>query len=144
MILWSWKRCWRVKLSAWIQQKTTTMEMNVVKTLKMGHLLSDTLLKPGRTEVNHHPRGREKSNINLVKLSHKKSTLATFKSEIKSISTWTMQRELKGSSLTCCVVSRKTLLTEDSREKTLQFAREHKDWTLEGRRTVVWFWWVQI
>lgn len=59
----------------------------MVKTLKMGHLLSDTLLKPGRTEVNHHPRGREKSNINLVKLSHKKSTLATFKSEIKSIST---------------------------------------------------------
>lgn len=53
------------------------MEMNVVKTLKMGHLLSDTLLKSGRTEVNHHPRGREKSNINLVKSNHKKVHIRT-------------------------------------------------------------------
>ena len=104
-------------------------------------------LKPGRTTVNHHPRGREKSKINLVKSIRKKSTLeltAVFNSEIKSISTQTMQRELKGSSLTSCVVSRKTLLTEESREKTLQCAPEHQDWTLEGRTTVVWFWWVQI
>ena len=94
------------------------MEMNMVKTLKLGQLLSSTLLKPGVTVVNHHPRGREESKTNLVKSNHKKSQVC-----LKI----TMQREHEGSSLNSCVVSRKPRLSDASQEKKgLHFARSIK------------------
>ena len=66
-----------------------------------------------------------------------------FNSESKSISTRTMQRELKGLGLNSCVALRKPLISEANQQKRLQFAREHKDWTgaMEEGHVV---WWVQI
>ena len=59
-----------------------------------------------------------------------------FDSESKSICTRTMRRELKGLGLNSCV--RKPLISEANRKKRLQFAREHKDWTLEQWTKVMW------
>ncbi len=77
----------------------------------------------------------------LVKSNCKKTTVeltAMFDSESKSISTRTMQRELKGLGLNSCVALRKPLISEANRKKRLQFAREHKDWTLEQWKKVMW------
>jgi len=49
-----------------------------------------------------------------------------------------MQRELKRLGLNSCVALRKPLINEANRNKRLQFAREHKDWTLERLKVVVW------
>ncbi len=56
-----------------------------------------------------------------------------FNSESKSIYTCTMWRELNS-----CVALRKPLISEANRKKRLQFAREHKDWTLEQWKKVMW------
>ena len=40
--------------------------------------------------------------------------------------------------LNSCVALRKPLISEANRKKGLQFAREHKDWTLEQWKTVIW------
>ena len=61
-----------------------------------------------------------------------------FNGESKSISTLTMWRELKGLGLNSYVALRKPLISEAQRKKRLQFAREHKDWTLEQWKKVMW------
>ena len=76
----------------------------------------------------------------LVKSNCRKTTVelrAMFNSESKSISTRTMQRELKGLGLNSCVALRKPLISEANRKKRLQFASEHKDWTLEQWKKVM-------
>ena len=77
----------------------------------------------------------------LSKSNQRKTTVelrAMFNSESKSISTRTMWRELKGLGLNSCVALRKPLISEANRKKRLQFAREHKDWTLEQWKKVMW------
>ncbi|KAF7659613.1 hypothetical protein LDENG_00295490 [Lucifuga dentata] len=61
-----------------------------------------------------------------------------FNSESKSISTRTMQRELKGLGLNNCVALRKPLISQANQKKSFQFAREHKDWTLEQWKKLMW------
>ena len=46
--------------------------------------------------------------------------------------------ELKGLGLNSCVAVRKPVVIEANRKKRLQFAREHKDWTLEQWKKVMW------
>ena len=40
--------------------------------------------------------------------------------------------------LNSCVALRKPLISEANQKKRLQFAREHKDWTLEQWKKVMW------
>ena len=61
-----------------------------------------------------------------------------FKSESESISTGTMRRELTALGPNSCVALRKPLISEANWKKKLQFAREHKDWTLEQWKKVMW------
>ncbi|KAF7652311.1 hypothetical protein LDENG_00098550 [Lucifuga dentata] len=61
-----------------------------------------------------------------------------FNSESKNISTCTMRRELQGLGLNSCVALRKPLICQANQKKRLQFAREHKDWTLELWKKVMW------
>jgi len=78
----------------------------------------------------------------LVKSNRRKTTVelrAMFNSESKSISTRAVRRELKGLGLNSCVALRKPLISEANRKKRLQFAREHKDWTLEQWKKVMWW-----
>uniref|UniRef100_A0AAQ6A8K8 Cartilage oligomeric matrix protein n=1 Tax=Amphiprion ocellaris TaxID=80972 RepID=A0AAQ6A8K8_AMPOC len=49
-----------------------------------------------------------------------------------------MWRELKGSGLSSCVALRKPLISEANQKKRLQFAMEHKYWTLEHYKKVMW------
>ena len=61
-----------------------------------------------------------------------------FNSESKSISTRTMWWELTGLGLNSCVATRKPFVSEANRKKWLQFALEHKDWTVEQWKKVMW------
>ena len=81
----------RVKLLACIKQRKQLRRL--WKLLKLGEELSDAVIKPGRIVVNHHLPGR-----NVV-------GTAMFNHEIKSISTSTMQRAVKGLGLNSCVAS---------------------------------------
>ena len=77
----------------------------------------------------------------VVRSNQRKTTVelrAMFNTESKSISTRTMQRELKGLGLNSCVVIRKPPISQADWKKRLQFAREHKDWTVEQWKKVMW------
>jgi len=76
----------------------------------------------------------------LVKSNRRKTTVelrAMFDSESKSISKRTMRKELKGLGLNSFVALRKPLISEANGKKRLKFAREHKDWTLEQWKMVL-------
>ena len=82
-----------------------------------------------------------KSLKRLVKCNRKKTTLEltkSFDTASKTISTRTMRIKLRGMGLNSCVATRKPLLTETNRKKRLQFARDHKNWTLEQWRKIMW------
>jgi len=49
-----------------------------------------------------------------------------------------MRRKIKGLGLNSCVAWWKPLISEANQEKRLQFDREHKDWTLERSKEVMW------
>lgn len=59
---------------------------------------------------------------------------AKFNSDSKRRSIQTMGRELKGLGLNICVA----VPVMQPGKKRLQFPREHKDWTLEQWKTVMW------
>ncbi|KAL7828223.1 hypothetical protein AOLI_G00313750 [Acnodon oligacanthus] len=48
-----------------------------------------------------------------------------------------MRRELEELGLNSCAASRKPLISEANQQRWLQFAREHKDWTLEQWKKVM-------
>ena len=49
-----------------------------------------------------------------------------------------MWREVNALGLNRCVALRKPLISEATQKKRFQFAREHKDWTLEQWKKVMW------
>ena len=61
-----------------------------------------------------------------------------FNSESKSIYTCAMRREHKGLGLNSCVALRKPLISEANWKKKAPIAGEHKDWTLEQWKKIMW------
>ena len=49
-----------------------------------------------------------------------------------------MRREPKEMGLRSCVVTSKPLISEANRMRRLQFAKDHKDWTVEQWKHVLW------
>lgn len=77
----------------------------------------------------------------LVKKNRKKSTLqitTMFNAGVKTVSARTMRRELKGLGLNSCTATRKPLVSQMNRRKRLQFAKAHKNWTVEDWKRVMW------
>ena len=72
--------------------------------------------------------------IGEIKKKRKKKTAvevtAMSNSESKSFSKCIIWRELRGLGLNSCVALRKPHISEANQKKGLQFAKEHKDWTL--------------
>ena len=70
----------------------------------------------------------------LVKVNRRKSVqqlTSMFNEGPKKISTRTIRRELKEMGLRCSVSTRKPMVSEANRMKRFQFAKNHKDWTVE-------------
>lgn len=72
-----------------------------------------------------------------VKSNHKQNNNRTRLCKSNSISTITMRRELKRLGLNSCVASKKHLSEANWGGERLQFAREHKEWTLEQWMSVM-------
>ncbi|GBN01178.1 hypothetical protein AVEN_1617-1 [Araneus ventricosus] len=49
-----------------------------------------------------------------------------------------MRRELNGMELNSCKPTRKPLVSAINSKKQFQFAKQHKDWTVEQRGNVMW------
>ncbi|GBL85901.1 Transposable element Tcb1 transposase [Araneus ventricosus] len=76
-----------------------------------------------------------------VKKNRKKSYLeltAILNMGHKGTSTRTMQREFKGMELNSCGPTRKPLVSAINFKKRLQFAKQHKNWTVEQWGNVTW------
>ncbi|GBN77042.1 hypothetical protein AVEN_208728-1 [Araneus ventricosus] len=57
----------------------------------------------------------------------------------RSVSTHVMRQELKGMALNSWRPTRKPFVSVINCEKRLQFAKQHKDWTVEQWGNVMWF-----
>lgn len=111
----------------------------IIKNWKDSGDPSSSRKKCGRKKILN---DRDRRSLKRVVRSNRRKTTvelrAMFNSESKSISTRTMRRELKGLGLNSCVALRKPLISDSNQKKRLQFAREHKDWTLEQWKKVMW------
>jgi transposase len=77
----------------------------------------------------------------LVKSNRRKSVqqlTSMFNEGPKKISARTMRRELKEMGLRSCAATRKPLVSKANLKKRLQFAKDHKDWTVEQWKRVMW------
>uniref|UniRef100_A0A3B5RET6 Tc1-like transposase DDE domain-containing protein n=1 Tax=Xiphophorus maculatus TaxID=8083 RepID=A0A3B5RET6_XIPMA len=111
----------------------------IIKNWKDGGEPSSSRKKCGRKKILND--GDRRLLKHLVKSNGRKTTAelrSMFNCESKSISTRTMRRELKGLGLNSCVAVRKPLISKANQKKRLQFPREHKDWTLEEWKRVMW------
>jgi hypothetical protein len=63
---------------------------------------------------------------------------SVFNQSAETISTRTVRCELKEMGMRSCVATRKPLVSTANRRKRLQFAMEHKDWTIEQWEHVMW------
>uniref|UniRef100_A0A8C9RQZ3 Transposase Tc1-like domain-containing protein n=1 Tax=Scleropages formosus TaxID=113540 RepID=A0A8C9RQZ3_SCLFO len=120
--------------------ETTKTFQSIIKTWKDSGEPSSSRKKCGLKKILNDRDWR--SLKRLVKSNRKKRTVeltVMFNSESKSISTHTMQRELKGVGLSSCVALRKPLISEANRgKKGFNFLRSIKNWTLEQWKKAMW------
>ena len=102
------------------------MSQEITETTETGLRTVQCIMKPGRIVVNHHLWWRNLTDFDLRSLkSFMKSNInnstveltAMLNSESKSVSTWTMLRELKGLGLKSCVALTKPIISEANQGK---------------------------
>ena len=77
----------------------------------------------------------------LVKKNRRSSTqmlTSEFSEGPKKVSQRTVRRELKKMHLSKCKSTRKPLVSAANRKKRMLFAKEHKNWTVEDWKLVMW------
>ena len=85
---------------------------------------------------------RDRRSLKRLVKKNRRSSVQMITSEFnegtKKVSPRTIRRELKNMHLRKCKSTKKLLVSATNRKKRLEFARNHRNWTVEQWKKVVW------